>query len=170
MRFKFLHNRYYLWENGDIFDTVKDCQLFPFVHKSGYLHITLYNNGVQLSCKHHRLMAESFIPNPENKKCVNHKNGMKTDDRLENLEWATHSENTQHAYDNGLMKGFYTGKTGKKHPKSKPINLYDLNNKFLQKFESGNLCASFLKTSQSNFAMALKNKFKLLRKYYVTYA
>ena len=72
--------------------------------KSGYHVFTISKNSKPRTFKAARIVATTFLPNPENKATVNHKNGIKNDDRLENLEWASVSENTQHAYDMGLAR------------------------------------------------------------------
>ena len=56
------------------------------------------------SRSYHRIIAECFVPNPYNKHDINHINGVKTDNRAENLEWCTRSENVIHAYKNGLER------------------------------------------------------------------
>lgn len=75
------------------------------VGKTGYERLTLFK-GRKVFKKYsvHRLVAMHFIPNPENKPQVNHKNGIKTDNRLENLEWVSKSENMIHAIKKGLHK------------------------------------------------------------------
>lgn len=73
--------------------------LKPAIHKGGYLRVRLYDNKSLLV---HRLVAQTFIPNPKNKATVNHKNGNKKDNRVENLEWATQKENNRHAIRTGL--------------------------------------------------------------------
>ena len=69
----------------------------------GYPHITLRRNGWQRSVPVHRLVAETFIPNPDGLPVIDHINGNKMDNRVENLEWVTHSENTRRAMAMGLF-------------------------------------------------------------------
>jgi hypothetical protein len=74
------------------------------IHKSGYYNVSLSKNNTKKNLMVHRLVCMSFLLNKKNKSQVNHKNGIKTDNRLENLEWVTASENRIHAYKIGLCK------------------------------------------------------------------
>lgn len=70
----------------------------------GYMRICLSKNGRCVSHHVHKLVALTFIPNPDNKPCINHKNFDKTDNRVANLEWCSHKENTIHMYQNKPTK------------------------------------------------------------------
>jgi len=77
------------------------------INKHGYVCVKLYlykgvNDFVCKTKLSHQLVALAFLDNPYKKRCVNHKNGIKTDNRLSNLEWVTHKENSQHAVNTGL--------------------------------------------------------------------
>jgi hypothetical protein len=77
--------------------------LTPVKTDDGYLRVHLRKTGVSKNLRVHRIVANHFIENPENKPEVNHINGNKTDNRVENLEWVTKSENAIHAYKHGLQ-------------------------------------------------------------------
>jgi len=74
--------------------------------KSAYIVITLYAypGSKEKKIRLHRLLAEHFIPNPNDLSCVNHKDGNKLNNALDNLEWTTYSKNNKHAYKTGLKK------------------------------------------------------------------
>lgn len=76
--------------------------LKKYISSCGYLTLELRNSTHIKKLSVHRLLALTFIPNPENKKCVNHINGIKLDNSLGNLEWATYLENNIHALKTGL--------------------------------------------------------------------
>lgn len=89
--------------SGQVYSYAKNKYLTPvYSWGVGYPMVNLKSNGKQKLYYIHRLVAMTFIPNPDNKREVNHINGNKRDCRAENLEWVSSSENIQHAYNNGL--------------------------------------------------------------------
>ena len=85
------------------------------VLNDGYYSIGLRKDGKRFKAKIHRLIAQAFIPNPENKPFVNHIDGNKQNNCIENLEWVTGSENVRHAWQIGLNKS----QKGSKHHNAK---------------------------------------------------
>lgn len=81
----------------------KNGGLIRKIWKGEYYSVSLFKDGERRTHMIHRLMAEAFIPNPENKMDVNHKDGNKYNNDLANLEWATRSENMKHAFENGFL-------------------------------------------------------------------
>lgn len=150
---------YYATDSGDIYSanyrrTGRIKIRLPYKNKNGYLMVPLLNKGKQKNCYVHRLVAESFIPNPENKPQVNHKNGNKTDNRVENLEWVSRSENQKHAHRVLGVPSSTLGKCGRLNVRSKPI--VAAKGELVYEFESIQLAAKFLKGSHSNIVRALK--------------
>lgn len=100
---KIKDGNYKIDKDGNLLSLYRNKYKKPIRRDDGYVVFNISVNGRQKTAYLHRLLAEAFIPNPENKPQVNHKNGIKYDNRLSNLEWVTESENSKHAYDNGLM-------------------------------------------------------------------
>ena len=100
---------YFVTKDGKIFSTRKTKNFIELKtnvdKKTGYVFVMFNINGKSYRKTVHRIVAKSFIPNPENKEQVNHIDGNKQNNNISNLEWNTRSENMQHAYKTGLNKG-----------------------------------------------------------------
>lgn len=97
-------------------------------NKGGYELIALRNGGKVANCTVHRLVAQMFIDNPGNKPHVNHIDGNKTNNKVDNLEWVTRSENQQHAYNTGLL---INPMKGKKHSIETRMKMSEINKRRL---------------------------------------
>ncbi len=111
----------------------------------GYVVIRLYRNRQAKSIKVHRLVAKAFIPNPEEKPQVNHINGIKTDNRVQNLEWCTSSENVHHACKNGFnpkaklneLQVSIIRRLKSDMPQREIANIFNINQKTVSRIQRG---------------------------------
>lgn len=101
----------------------KTMRILKPAERNGYFFVQLKNRGRSLNI--HRLVAEAFLPNPRGVGFVNHKNGLKNDNRIENLEWVTASENARHRVDT-LRKGLGTGHGRSRYSESQILEMRDL--------------------------------------------
>ena len=85
---------YQVSDSGDVINTVRNLPLKQHKDKDGYKRVILRRHGEQKNFFVHRLVAEAFIPNPDNLPCVNHKDENKANNRAENLEWCSVQYNT----------------------------------------------------------------------------
>lgn len=149
--------------------------------KEGYRRVVLVLNRKKTNKSIHRLVAIAFIPNPENKPQINHKNGVKKDNHVGNLEWVTSKENVRHAIEVLNIKvgvkclpektrrhpnwggRHLKGKTGADHPKSRKIAAYSLDGALIAVYASSIEAASAFKTRHHHIYAAASGRRKTHR-------
>ena len=116
---------------------------------TGYISINLYKNGKGKRTSVHRLVAKAFIPNPENKPYINHKDTNRSNNCINNLEWCTPKENTQHSIKYGNSKNLLKRLETIREKYKRKINQYDLDGNFIKQWDSLNEAARFLNKKSS---------------------
>ena len=115
---------------GTVIRHIEEKILIPNIGDVGYEYVNLYLNGKAKTIRVHRLVAMAFLPNPENKPMVNHKNEVKTDNVVENLEWCSAQYNTN--YGTGIARAVQNRRSYElgDNPKAKAVFCEELNKKF----------------------------------------
>lgn len=120
------------WSSGG---TKCDILLKPYENHKGYLSVWLIANGARKSVFVHRLVALAFIDNPNNYPQVNHIDGNKKNNCVQNLEWCTSKQNIKHAMDNGLFMA---------NLKTRPVYQFSLDGNLIREWKSGMDASRFL--------------------------
>lgn len=127
----------------------------PSVHENNYLYVILSNKSVEKHKLVHRLIAETFLDNPNNYSVVNHINGNKQDNKVENLEWCNHQQNSQKAWEMGL----YPKKKEKTHSTKKvKVIQKDLQGNIIKIWDSITEVNKKLKINTTQISNCIKNK------------
>lgn len=144
---QYLNTHYSISNDGQVRND-KTNKILSQSTQQDYKHVTLNIGGKAKRMKVHRLVAQTFLENPENKPYVNHKDGNRSNNDVSNLEWVTPSENTKHAVKTGL---FISGV-------AKPVNQYSLDGMLMMTFPSSAEASRQTGTSQEKITMCCKRQ------------
>jgi hypothetical protein len=120
-------------KSGNIKPNIWKERILSGYSKSNYPKVGLRKDGIQTTFNVHYLVAKAFVANPNNKPFVNHKDGVRSNNNFENLEWVTHQENMKHAYSELGRKGCNFERKGNM---CKSICQYNLNGDFIKQWDS----------------------------------
>lgn len=135
--------------------------LKPGLTKAGYFTVSLRKNKRSRTHYIHRLVAQEFISNPRKKPTVNHKNGDRKNNSVDNLEWATYSENHKHSYNELGRMAYMKGKNGVQNPTSLSVRALNEKEEVVGAYESMRLAAIEFGVSPSAIGRAVKYRYKM---------
>ena len=144
---QYLNTHYSISNDGQVRND-KTNKILSQSTQQDYKHVTLNIDGKAKRMKVHRLVAQTFLENPENKPYVNHKDGNRSNNNVSNLEWVTPSENTKHAVKTGLFISRV----------AKPVNQYSLDGMLMMTFPSSAEASRQTGTSQEKITMCCKRQ------------
>lgn len=143
------HPNYIIFENGRVYSKLTHRYLKPSTHRDGYLTVKLYQGEEKKEKFIHVLVAQSFIPKIKGKEKVNHKDGIKTNNHVDNLEWETSSGNTEHAHRTGLIKKY-----------NKPVVQYTKDGEYVKTYPSVKEAAATIGVGKEHFSAVCNGKYK----------
>ena len=167
---------YQVSNKGRVRSLKHDKMIKPIQHSNGYLFVNLHKDGSRIHTSIHRLVANAFIPNPDNKPCVGHKNTIKTDNSIDNLEWCTYLENNNHP-----ITRYRRSKTKKGIPPSKntmdalikkmskKVYQYTIDGIFLKSWNSVREASKNVGTFESNISFCCKHSNRTCKGYKWSY-
>lgn len=141
---------YYIDENGNILNIKRNRYIKLQTQKDGYVCASLCKNGVIKRCRVHRLVAQAYIPNPNNYPCINHKDENKSNNNVNNLEWCTYAYNNSYGNSQPTIKAIEARKI--------PVIQMGLNGEIIAEYESS--CDAMRKTgfNQTNISSCCVGK------------
>lgn len=142
---------------GDLRNIKFYRKIKPYKHK-GYLRVALCKNNHCIHFYVHRLVAQEFILNPENKPEVNHKDGNKLNNCVDNLEWITRKGNMEHARKTGLWRVTENMKKALIIYHKKPVSQYTMTGEFVRSFDSAKSASNYTNINSGNITLCSKGK------------